>query len=146
MEAPLDLEDEELLLLEPLRRTLPSSLVEEQGREPPSLIGFVEMTRSAGEGERVLVVLPRERVHRVPAVSVQIVALGPRDQEGVETGSVDQRAHRVHARPTVGAHGGEEREADAELIEQRAADRGELRLIGFELGPPEHASTMPHAR
>src|SRR5262245_1994404 len=98
MEATVELEDEELLLVEARRRRGPLPFLEELRGTCSVSVAIVQRLRSTGDRERVLVVLGRERVHRVPAVAVEVVALRARNEERVEPGLVDHRAHRVQAR------------------------------------------------
>ena len=61
---------------------------------------------TAGEGERVLVLICGERVHRVSAVTMEVVSLRRRDEEREESALGDQGAHRVQTGRSIGADRG----------------------------------------
>jgi predicted DNA-binding transcriptional regulator YafY len=77
-------------------------------------------------------------VQRVPAVAAQVGPLGTGKDEHVQSGLTDNRAYRVHAGAAVLSDGGEETEAEAVLVKLSAADRGESRLLPFEMCPGDH--------
>jgi hypothetical protein len=57
----------------------------------------------------------------------------------VQPGRADHRAHRVHARAAVRPDGGQEGQADADLVEMPAPGLGQGRLLPLELVPCDHA-------
>ena len=138
VQAPLDPEREEFLLVEPLRCLRESSFIQVLGLERSALLAVIDELGPARELDRVLVLVGRERVHRVSALAAKIVPLRRRDQEGEESALGDHWTHRMHAGPAVGSDRGEEREADAELIHQRATRGCEFGLGSLEMTPREH--------
>jgi hypothetical protein len=94
----------------------------------------------AGHGEAI--VLPRRRaglaVQRVAPVPAQILPLGAGDDEQVQARVTDNRAHRVHPRAAVRPDRGQERQADAEVVELPAPRVGQGGLLSLELVPGHH--------
>ena len=77
-------------------------------------------------------------MHRIAPVAVQVSLLGRGDDEGVQPGVGEQRAHRVQPRPAVGADRGEEPQADAVVVEQAGSLAGKFGLPGPEVHPRDH--------
>jgi hypothetical protein len=138
VEASLDLERDEFLLAEASRRLPESTFIEELALERSALLAVIDELGHAREVERVLVLVSRERMHRVSAVAMKIVPFRRWDQEGEESALGDQWTHRVHARPAVGSYRGKEGEANTELIHQRATRGSEFGLGSGEVLPSEH--------
>jgi hypothetical protein len=92
--------------------------------------------------EREPVVLARRRaglgVQGVTAVAAQVGPLGAGHDEDVQAIGAEHRAHRVHPRATVGAHGSEKRQADMDLVQLSAAGRRQDGLLMVEFGPGDH--------
>jgi hypothetical protein len=76
METSFELEDEELLLRESFGRYLEATLAEELGLKCSASFAVIDELGSACEREGVLVLICRERVHRVSAIAVEVAALG----------------------------------------------------------------------
>jgi hypothetical protein len=55
-----------------------------------------------------------------------------------------QRAHRMQPGTAVGAHGGQEGQPDAELVQQPVAGLGQVRPDTLEFSPPKHGRTLWH--
>ena len=70
----------------------------------------------------------------VAAVPVQVVALGRRDDEGVEA-VIDHGQNGCSRGPPSAAHGAEERETHAELIEELLPGIGQVGTRRRELAP-----------
>ena len=64
---------------------------------------------ASGAAEGIVIVCTRKRMHRVPAVPVQIRLLGPWHNKPLQA-VMDQRAHRVNPRPAVAADRRRERQ------------------------------------
>jgi hypothetical protein len=79
-------------------------------------------------------------VQRVTLVPAEILLLGSRLDEQVKSGRADDRADRVHARAAVGPDGGQEGQADAELVELPAARVRQGGLVPLEFGPGDHVA------
>src|SRR5690349_12382934 len=109
--------------------------------DDPADLRVRDLAGPAGEGEAV--VLPGRRadlaVQRVAPVPAQVGLLGPGDDEQVQSGRADHRADRVHPRAAVGTDGGQEAQADAELVEVLAPGLGQGGLLPLELVPRDHA-------
>ncbi|HLN67648.1 MAG TPA: hypothetical protein VK280_10270 [Streptosporangiaceae bacterium] len=88
------------------------------------------------------VVMPGRRarlaVQRVTPVPAEVLLLGSRADEQVQSGRADDRADRVHARAAVAPDGGQEAQPDAELVELPAARVRQGGLVPLELGPGDH--------
>jgi predicted DNA-binding transcriptional regulator YafY len=78
-------------------------------------------------------------VQRVTAVPAQVLLLRSRLDEQVKPGHADDGAERVHSRTAVRADGGQEGQADAELVDLLAARaRQEGLVLAAALPPDEH--------
>ena len=73
-------------------------------------------------------------MHGVAPVPVEVVALGRRDDEGVQA-VIDHGTEGVQPRPAVGPDRAEERETHAELIEQLLPGIGQVGTQRRELAP-----------
>lgn len=78
--------------------------------------GMRDVAGHPGQVEGVLVVWEGKRVHRIAPVTVEISLFWGWDDECVQPGLGEQRAHRMQPRPAIGPHGAEERQASAEVI------------------------------
>jgi hypothetical protein len=77
-------------------------------------------------------------VQRVTPVPAEILLLGSRLDEHVQSGRADDRADGVQARAAVGPDGGQEGQADAVLVELPAARIRQGGLVPLEFGPGGH--------
>ena len=99
--------------------------------------------RRTRDHERVLVVVARERVHRVAAVALEVAALRSGHDEREQPVVGQDRAHRVQPRPAVGTHRREEREPDPDPVEVVTAGGREVRSLRHEVVPGRHRRTLP---
>jgi hypothetical protein len=88
--------------------------------------------------EGVLVVVEVKRVHPIAPVTVEVPLLGRGDDEGVQPGLGEQRAHWMQPWPAVGPHRAEESKADAVVVQQAGSLAGKVGLLGFEVPPRDH--------
>src|SRR5262249_31634537 len=85
-------------------------------------------------------------MERVCAASFEITLLRRRDDEGEQPDVRHERAHGMHAWPSIRTNCCEECETDAVLIQQRPALRREVWLLPSEITPRDHATSLPHDR
>jgi hypothetical protein len=124
--AGLDIKDEEVLFVIrgrnveslPFRQELPGEIF--------ASAVVIHRKGAARQMEGVLVVSTRERVQSEAAVPEEVAALGRWDDECKQTAVVDLWTDGVEAWTTVGPCRREEREADAELVEERTASCREV--------------------
>jgi len=135
----VNLELEEVLLLTRRWQDEVRPLVGELPCQPVSGQGIRDVSGDPAEIERVLVVIEGIGVHRIAAVAVEVGLLWRRDDEGVQSGLGDQRAHRVQSRAAVWPHCAEEREADTEVVKEIGALTGKFGLLNLEVAPRDHA-------
>ena len=104
--------------------------------------GVGHLAGAARDGEAV--VLPGRRarlaVQGEAAVPAQILPFGSGDDQHVQPGRADHRAHRVHAGTAVGPNGGQEGQADPVLVELLAAGGRQSGLLAPEFRPRDHAA------
>jgi len=111
------------------------------GELPGQLVPDLRLGDVAGhtaQVEGVLVVVEGERVHRITPVAVEISLFGRRDDECVQPGPGEQRAHRMQPWPAIGPHRAEERQADAVVVQQAGSLAGQVGLLGLEVRPRDH--------
>src|SRR5689334_9623287 len=139
-------EFENNLLVEP-RPDLAVTFGQYLAADDPADLRVRDLGGPAGEGEAV--VLPGRRaslaVQRVAPVPAQVVLLGPGDDEQVQPGRADHRAHRVYTRAAVVPDGGQEGQPDAELVEMLAPSAGQGGLLPLEFVPCDHAEDVTRA-
>ena len=135
----LNVELEQMLLFARRWNGLVRTLADELACEPVPGCGVRYVAGRAAQIKRVLVVLQRVRVQRVAAVAMEVTQLWRRDDEGVKPFLRDKRADRVQPRAAVGSHGAEEREADAEVVQELGALTGKIGLLILEVTPRDHA-------
>src|SRR5690348_4322679 len=109
--------------------------------DDPADLEVRDLGGEAGEGEAVVLLGRRAgiAVQRVAPVPAQVVLLGAADDEQVQPGRADHRAYRVYSRTAVGPDGGQEAQADAEMVELLAPGLGQGGLLLLELVPRGHA-------
>jgi hypothetical protein len=138
-QAPFDVEFENSLLVEagpylpvPFGQDLPADRLGGPG------VGHLP----GAAGDREAVVLPGRRarlaVQRVTPVPAQVLLLGSRLDEQVQSGGADDRTDGMNARAAVWPDGGQEGQADAELVKLPAARVRQCGLVPLELGPGGH--------
>src|SRR5215472_126598 len=94
--------------------------------------------------EGVLVVFEGERVHRIAPIAVQVSLLGRRNDECVQPGFGEERAHWVKPWPAVGAYRAEEGKADPVVVKQVSSLAGQFGLLGFKVAPRDHVERAWH--
>ena len=108
---------------------------QELGRGRLPAAGVVDRDGPAADRERVLVVVAGERVQGVTAVAQQVLALGGGLEEPDQGVADEQRADRVQPGGAVGPDGGQEGQADPELVQQPPAGLGQVGAESPELAP-----------
>jgi len=117
---------------------LGEELVGEAGPEPI----VVAEVRLAPQVDGVLVVGAGKGVQRVARITPEVVALRGGNQEGEQPVVREQGTDRMQPRASVGADRAEERQPDAELIQQLPARVREVRSVRSQLLPGGHAGTF----
>ena len=123
-------------------QTFPSRSARTCPRTTPGGLGVGHLAGAADDREAVVMPGRRARlaVQRVTPVPAQVLLLGSRADEQVQSGRADDRADRVHARAAVAPDGGQEAQPDAELVELPAARVRQGGLVPLELGPGDHVA------
>ena len=106
--------------------------------QPVPELGMRDVAGCPAQIEGILAVFQGKRVHRVSRVAVEVFLLWRRDDECVQPGVGEQRAHRMQPWPAVSPHCAEERQADPEVIQQVGSLTGKVGLLGFEVSPRDH--------
>jgi len=83
--------------------------------------------------------LAAETTQGVATITPKIVALRRVDDEDEQTLIREHRTDRVHPRAAIPAHGGDKREPDLELIDERVTRTRQFRRGGREFLPSDHA-------
>ena len=135
----VNVELEEVLFLARRWQGEVRTLVRELPCQPVSGQGIRHVSGDPAEIERVLAVIEGVGVHRIAAVAVQVGLFWRGDDEGVQSGPGEQRAHRVQSRAAVRPHSAEEREADTEVVQEIGALTGKFGLLNLEVAPRDHA-------
>ena len=141
--APLYVESEEELTGKVVQREPDMAAFVEELVRPCAAHGVViNLFPLPREVEGILVVRARKRVHRVPAVAEEVVALGRRNEEREQVRLGEKGAERMDAWSTVAADGGEEGQPDAELVQQVPAQIGEIRPARTQFPPSDHSNLL----
>lgn len=77
-------------------------------------------------------------MHGVAPVPVEVCLLWRRDDEPIQPGFGEERAHRMQPGSAVGPHRAEKRQADPEVVQQLGSLAGQFRLLALKVAPRDH--------